>query len=100
MLGIDHARLGALVAQFWDLPAGIPEAVAFHHDSLELGEGPVRTLADYVAASDAVAHAAFEEHEVRLDASVVQRIGADAACLEQARVTTVRLQDEVAKLYR
>lgn len=100
VLGIDHAQLGSLVAQFWELPGGIPEAVAFHHDSLELGEGPVRLLADFVAASDAVAHGALEDHEVRLDANLAQRIGADPARLEQARVTTLRLHDEVAKLYR
>lgn len=99
VLGIDHARLGSLVAQFWGLPGGIPEAVAFHHNSLELGEGPVRMLADYVAVSDAVAHAALEDHEVRVDPGAAERIGADAARLEQARHATARLHDEVARLY-
>jgi len=100
VLGIDHARLGSLVAQCWDLPGGIPEAVAFHHSPLDLGAGPVRTLSDFVSVSDAIAHAALEDHEVRADAGSAERIGVDSAHLERARVMTLRLHEEVARLYQ
>ncbi len=30
-LGVDHATAGALLAERWNLPAGVPEAIALHH---------------------------------------------------------------------
>lgn len=99
-LGIDHARLGSMVARCWELPGGIPEAVAFHHSPLDLGEGPVRVLADYVSVSDAIAHAAQEDHPVQADPGACQRIGASPESLQAASEKTRLLQEEVARLYR
>lgn len=99
-LGIDHASLGAMVARAWQLPAGIPEAIAFHHSPLDLADGPVRAMADLVAVADAVAHAVEEEHPVQADPSSCARIGAEGAVLERARELTQRLRDEVEVLYR
>jgi putative nucleotidyltransferase with HDIG domain len=31
LLGIDHAVAGALLADRWNLPVGVPEAIALHH---------------------------------------------------------------------
>jgi putative nucleotidyltransferase with HDIG domain len=30
-LGVDHAAAGALLAERWNLPEGVPEAIALHH---------------------------------------------------------------------
>jgi putative nucleotidyltransferase with HDIG domain len=32
ILGVDHAELGALIAQLWDLPETIVQGIAHHHD--------------------------------------------------------------------
>jgi HD-like signal output (HDOD) protein len=31
-MGLDHAQVGANLAQQWDLPAMLVECIAFHHD--------------------------------------------------------------------
>lgn len=32
-LGLDHARVGGLLAESWDLPEGLSRCIALHHDS-------------------------------------------------------------------
>jgi HD-like signal output (HDOD) protein len=31
MIGIDHARLGGLIAEHWNFPVDLAEAIRFHH---------------------------------------------------------------------
>jgi HD-like signal output (HDOD) protein len=40
--GIDHAALGAQIAQHWEAPADVVEAVHHHHDYVWLGRQPAR----------------------------------------------------------
>ncbi len=38
--GLTHADIGKLLAEKWNLPANLQEAIAFHHDPLQAKEGP------------------------------------------------------------
>jgi putative nucleotidyltransferase with HDIG domain len=40
VLGVDHAELGALVAQTWRLPASLVRGIGYHH-SPQLGDDPI-----------------------------------------------------------
>ena len=31
LIGIDHAQVGGLMAEKWNLPAGLTEAIRYHH---------------------------------------------------------------------
>ena len=55
-LGMDHGRLGGLIARHWKLPAGIVTAIACHHNSDQAPSQEGRILASFVALADVVAH--------------------------------------------
>ena len=55
ILGVDHAELGALIAEHWQLPAQISESIRFHHTPSNAMDEEVETLCDAVTVADAVA---------------------------------------------
>lgn len=54
LLGVDHAAVGACVAEHWKLPAGVVETIARHHDTARAGTD---ALDDVVHLADAMADA-------------------------------------------
>ncbi|HEU4657879.1 MAG TPA: HDOD domain-containing protein [Capillimicrobium sp.] len=44
-LGVDHAAAGALLAERWNLPEGVPEAIALHHGGPSGLASPEPTIA-------------------------------------------------------
>lgn len=44
-LGVDHAMAGALLAERWNLPDGVPEAIALHHGGPSGLASPTREVA-------------------------------------------------------
>jgi putative nucleotidyltransferase with HDIG domain len=57
VLGVDHAQVGALVAEAWRLPAAIGTVARWHHAPDDVPEGVERPLVDLVHAADGLAHA-------------------------------------------
>ena len=55
ILGVDHAELGALIAERWQLPGLIAESIRFHHTPMDALDPDVRTLCDVITVADAVA---------------------------------------------
>ena len=55
VLAIDHADLGGLVAEAWQLPDTIAEAVRHHHRPEECGNRRARIVAFTVALADQIA---------------------------------------------
>jgi HD-like signal output (HDOD) protein len=49
MLGFDHAVLGKLLLQSWNLPLSLEEAVAYHHRPHEAIHYPVETAVVHIA---------------------------------------------------
>jgi putative nucleotidyltransferase with HDIG domain len=58
VLGVDHAAVGALLAEQWHFPPDVTRAIAEHHDlpGVEAGHGRP-TMAEIVHVADAVVHA-------------------------------------------
>lgn len=97
-LGIDHAELGGSIAQTWDLPEGIPEAVAHHHTSHLLEEGPIRTMAQFVTAADAIVHS-LDSEEPLWNPMITAHLGIGAEDQEKIRAATAKVLEQVMKLY-
>ena len=57
VLGVDHAEVGALVADAWRLPAAMGAVARWHHAPDDVPEGVDRPLVDLVHAADGLAHA-------------------------------------------
>lgn len=55
ILGVDHAELGALIAERWELPPLIANSIRFHHTPTEAADASVQTLCDVISVTDAVA---------------------------------------------
>lgn len=80
--GIDHASIGATVANKWHLPAPIIEAIAGHHHP-----SPDRSQAgfdDIVHVSDALCRAVTQSHEhggtlPKIESASLARLGATGA---------------------
>lgn len=49
VLGFDHAAVGALVAEKWNLPVTLVEAIAFHHEPAKATVAPHITAITHVA---------------------------------------------------
>lgn len=61
---LDHAELGALLAQQWKLPEAVVQAIAHHHDPVAVGSD----LAHVVAVSDALAHELMIDRGLEVEA--------------------------------
>jgi putative nucleotidyltransferase with HDIG domain len=57
VLGIDHAEVGAAVAEAWRLPPAAALAARWHHAPGEAPQEAERTVVDLVHLADALAHA-------------------------------------------
>lgn len=72
LISLDHAEVGALLLEMWNLPLSIVEAVRYHHEPTD-SEGPA---AHAIHVADAVAWAVVEPEEhfanSQLDASLEQ----------------------------
>ena len=101
-LGIDHAELGGAIARAWELPEGVPEAIEHHHRAKDLEPGSARTIAQFVAAADVVAHALASdgsEDERGIDPFATAQLGLVPEMQVKVRESTRAMVDAVLKLY-
>lgn len=54
VFGVDHADLGASLAEHWQLPAPIPEAIRYHHEPPTVDTPEHNDLFDIVHAADII----------------------------------------------
>jgi HD-like signal output (HDOD) protein len=52
LIGIDHAAVGALLAEKWQFPQTLADAIRFHHD----GEGSISLVSSCVFAANRIVH--------------------------------------------
>ncbi|MFN8547959.1 MAG: HDOD domain-containing protein [Candidatus Eisenbacteria bacterium] len=77
--GLDHAEVGRLMAQRWNFPAGVTEAIACHHEPSRARQAP--QLCALIHAADELSHRTqLQEGSDPLprgpfDPSVIERIG-------------------------
>ena len=105
VLGMDHAQVGALLAQRWQFPPEIVAAVAAHHDEALLAPGEPIGLPAVVLAANALASSLSEPAGPPLhpDAPAPGMPAALAALgrrLGQTPDETLRLSQDVARLTR
>jgi hypothetical protein len=55
LIGVDHCRVGLMIARKWQLSEALTDALGRHHTAGEV-ESNDRRLTDVVALSDALAH--------------------------------------------
>ena len=95
VLGIDHAEVGALVAQHWQLPPALVAAIGGHHGTAPAANPDHQALCDLVQAADAIVHAldlhhAEDERVPMLAPDVAERL--DLTPARCARALTVTEQ--------
>ncbi len=56
VLGIDHAEIGATLAERWGLPPAITQAIRWHHEPDDLPEGVDQRVVDLVHVANGLAH--------------------------------------------
>jgi len=102
VLGLDHSRVGAEVAEVWNLPEVICLVVRWHHDPAVAPGDEI--LVDVVHAADCLAHAMGMGADIgELSRSVapeaVARVGAGRRALERIASRALDQIDELTKLY-
>lgn len=79
VFGLDHAEVGRLIAQKWNFPAAVAEAIGAHHEPSKARQSP--QLALLVHAADELSHRSQgKEQEAHLprgpfDPSLIEKIG-------------------------
>lgn len=80
VFGVDHAELGAALAERWQLPSPIPDAIRYHHEPPAPDKPEHNDLFDIVHAADLIALWAglaigVDGLEYRLTPHVTDRLG-------------------------
>jgi HD-like signal output (HDOD) protein len=83
-IGFDHATVGSVLLQAWNLPASLEEVVAFHHAPQKALRYPIETAIVHVA--DIIAHAmelgsSGERFVPQLNPEAWERIGVPPSLL-------------------
>jgi putative nucleotidyltransferase with HDIG domain len=105
VLGVDHAEVGALVAEAWALPIAVVQAARWHHRPAAAGAagaGAVR-LAALVHVADALAHslglgADAGELGREVDADAVRTAGVSVQALERVASESLETIHDLARL--
>jgi HD-like signal output (HDOD) protein len=84
LLGVNHAELGGLVAQHWQLPPRLVQGILYHHDP----EHGFDTICDLTCVADQVAkriEAGLDgrEFEPAIPVEVADRLGLTPAILDE-----------------
>ena len=97
-LEIDHAELGASIAQSWKLPDGVPQAVHFHHLPHLVENPTVKQMAEIVAAADEVAHS-LDRDQTFYSATIASRLGVRPNDQERIQAATRKVVGQVMQVY-
>lgn len=104
VLGTDHCKLGAMVAQAWSLPPAVGWAARWHHKPREVPLDADGKLVGLVHAADALAHvlgfgADSGELAREIDGVVEEKLGVTARRLEAVAGSTLDAVREMGSLF-
>ncbi len=104
VLGVDHAEVGALVAEAWRLPAAVASVARWHHAPDAVPEVAGRELVDLVHAADGLAHALGLGADVgelarQIAPGAEARLGIRARRLERVAGASLDVIREMAGLF-
>ncbi|NUP99644.1 MAG: HDOD domain-containing protein [Armatimonadetes bacterium] len=91
-LNIDHAALGGMIIEHWQLPSHLSQAIAYHHRPRDAGEH--WQLATIVHLANALAliigiGIGVDGLQYEIDEEAVSRLGLDAEALEELTSTLI-----------
>jgi putative nucleotidyltransferase with HDIG domain len=100
VMGVDHTKVGMMVATRWQLPAMIANVVRYHHEPSEATEDQM--LVDMVHLADCLAHSVGYGMDVgelsrRIDESVMVRLRLATRQLEAIASEALLEIDDLAK---
>jgi putative nucleotidyltransferase with HDIG domain len=100
VLGVDHAKVGELVASKWQLPSAIAHVVRYHHEPSAAEED--QALVDMVHVADCLAHSVGFGTDVgelsrSIDESSMVRLGLATRQLEAIASEALLEIDDLAK---
>lgn len=97
IFGLDHTEVGRLIAQKWNFPATVAEAIGAHHDPSKARLSPPLAAVVHVA-DDLSHHAQDKDYDLPprgpFDPTTVERIGLTPSMLEEL---TAELEVELEK---
>lgn len=82
-LGVDHAVAGAMLAERWNLPEGVPEAIALHHGGATGAESPAPEIAVVQLAAQVARLQAGLDADLALRQRALDRCGARPPLLDE-----------------
>lgn len=86
IFGCDHTAVGAAIAQHWNFPADIVEALAFHHNPAQTAPGSLAAIIHY---ADGIAKALDLEGAENTQMARLQSAAIDALGLDWQTLTAV-----------
>ena len=86
IFGCDHTAVGAAIAQHWNFPAEIVEALAFHHNPAQTAPGSLAAIIHY---ADGIAKALDLEGAENTQMARLQPAAIDALGLDWQTLTAV-----------
>ena len=86
IFGCDHTAVGAAIAQHWNFPADIVEALAFHHNPAQTAPGSLAAIIHY---ADGIAKALDLEGAENTQMARLQPAAIDALGLDWQTLTAV-----------
>lgn len=86
IFGCDHTAVGAAIAQHWNFPADIVEALAFHHNPAQTAPGSLAAIIHY---ADGIAKALDLEGAENTQMARLQSAAIDALGLDWETLTAV-----------
>jgi putative nucleotidyltransferase with HDIG domain len=103
-LGTDHAEIGGMICDKWDLPDAIGAVVRMHHRPNDAMSDENTVLVDLVHAADCLAHMLGFGTDVgelsrRFDSSVTKRIGIKVQRLEHAASESIEQIHSMGQLF-
>ncbi len=95
----DHAEIGGLIAENWQLPSSIKEAITYHHSPTEANEEVMLALITYLADSLAVSvcPAGFVT-KPSTEASLLSELGLTLADMEEITLRVLAAKEEISTL--
>ncbi len=99
LFGFNHAEVGGMIAESWDLPLSIKEAITYHHNPTEAKEEVMLALITYLAnnLAGAICPVGFIT-EPSSDSKLLQEVGLTPADTEEITLKILAAKEEILDL--
>lgn len=103
VFGVDHAEVGAVLAESWNLPKSLVQAIRYHHHPDQAN--PSNPMVDAVHVGDFMAMSmgyglGGDGLQYEFQDSSLERLGLDVAALEELAGNVVELYDRYQMLFQ